>query len=70
MDLIDREWSRVPRSVVFRQPATNRLLTEGVVRVEGAYDAGGQPSQEVLELGACNAALETGVASPLDDAVD
>jgi Mg2+-importing ATPase len=44
-------------------------LTEGVVRVEGAYDATGNSSEDVLELGACNAALETGVTSPLDDAI-
>ncbi len=44
-------------------------LTEGVVQVEGAYDAAGNPSDDVLELGACNAALETGVTSPLDDAI-
>jgi Mg2+-importing ATPase len=44
-------------------------LTEGVVQLEGAYDAGGQPSEAVLDLGAWNAALETGVASPLDEAI-
>jgi Mg2+-importing ATPase len=44
-------------------------LTEGVVQLEGAYDAAGQPAAEVLELGAWNAGLETGVASPLDDAI-
>jgi Mg2+-importing ATPase len=44
-------------------------LTEGVVQLEGAYDAAGLPSSEVLDLGAWNAALETGVASPLDDAI-
>jgi Mg2+-importing ATPase len=44
-------------------------LTEGVVRLEGAYDPSGQPSSHVLTLGAWNAALETGVASPLDDAI-
>ncbi len=44
-------------------------LTEGVVQLEGAYDSSGQPSQDVLDLGACNAALETGVASPLDEAI-
>ena len=44
-------------------------LTEGVVQVEGAYDASGAPSSEVLDLGSCNAALETGVASPLDEAI-
>jgi Mg2+-importing ATPase len=44
-------------------------LTEGVVQLEGAYDASGRPSEEVLDLGAWNAALETGVASPLDEAI-
>jgi Mg2+-importing ATPase len=44
-------------------------LTEGVVRLEGAWDADGAASPEVLELAACNAALETGLASPLDDAI-
>jgi Mg2+-importing ATPase len=44
-------------------------LTEGVVRLEGAYDAAGRPSQEVLDLGAWNAALETGISSPLDEAI-
>jgi Mg2+-importing ATPase len=39
------------------------------VQLEGAYDASGQPSPHVLTLGAWNAALETGVASPLDDAI-
>jgi Mg2+-importing ATPase len=44
-------------------------LTEGVVQLEGAYDASGRPSDEVLDLGASNATLETGIASPLDDAI-
>jgi Mg2+-importing ATPase len=44
-------------------------LTEGVVELGGAYDAAGRSADEVLDLGACNAALETGVASPLDDAI-
>jgi Mg2+-importing ATPase len=44
-------------------------LTEGVVRVEGAYDTRGEPSPGVLVLAACNAALETGIASPLDEAI-
>jgi len=44
-------------------------LTEGVVRVQNAYDPFGVPAPEVLELAACNAALETGVSSPLDDAI-
>ena len=44
-------------------------LTEGVVHLEGSYDASGQASDQVLELGALNAALETGITSPLDDAI-
>jgi Mg2+-importing ATPase len=44
-------------------------LTEGVVRLEGAYDDRGRRSEQVLELAACNASLETGIASPLDDAI-
>jgi P-type Mg2+ transporter len=44
-------------------------LTEGVVRLEGAYDASGRPSDDVLDLAAWNAALETGISSPLDEAI-
>jgi P-type Mg2+ transporter len=44
-------------------------LTEGLVVLEGAYDAEGSPSAEVQIQGAWNAALETGVASALDEAI-
>ena len=44
-------------------------LTEGVVHLEGAYDANGVPANEVLTLAAWNAALETGLKNPLDDAI-
>ena len=44
-------------------------LTEGTVELEGAYDGRGQPSQSVLHLASLNAALETGIASPLDEAI-
>ena len=44
-------------------------LTEGNVELEGAYDVTGARADEVLELGAINAALETGMPSPLDDAI-
>ena len=44
-------------------------LTEGVVRLEGAFDAAGARSSAVLELGALNAFFETGLPSPLDDAI-
>jgi len=37
--------------------------------VEGAYDSTGAPSSEVLELAARNAALETGLDNPLDEAI-
>jgi P-type Mg2+ transporter len=43
--------------------------TEGVVQLEGAYDVAGAPSSDVLDLAAWNAAFETGIASPLDDAI-
>ena len=44
-------------------------LTEGVVRLEGAYDAFGTPSADVLERASLNAALESGLANPLDEAI-
>jgi P-type Mg2+ transporter len=44
-------------------------LTEGVVKVEGAYAPDGAPSDDVLELAAINASLETGLANPLDEAI-
>jgi Mg2+-importing ATPase len=44
-------------------------LTEGVVQVEGAYDPTGERADDVLELAAINASLETGLPSPLDDAI-
>ncbi len=44
-------------------------LTEGVISLEGGYDAQGAKAPDVVELGAINAALETGLASPLDDAI-
>jgi Mg2+-importing ATPase len=44
-------------------------LTEGLVVLEGAYDASGSPSPDVQRQGAWNAALETGLASALDDAI-
>jgi Mg2+-importing ATPase len=44
-------------------------LTEGVVQVEGSYDAQGRRSSQVLALAACNATFETGIVSPLDDAI-
>jgi Mg2+-importing ATPase len=44
-------------------------LTEGIVKLDGAYDTSGISSAEVLELAALNAATETGLSNPLDDAI-
>jgi Mg2+-importing ATPase len=44
-------------------------LTDGVVELDGAFDHAGAPSGVVLELAAWNAALETGLRNPLDDAI-
>jgi Mg2+-importing ATPase len=44
-------------------------LTEGVVALEGAYDASGARSTEVLEIAACHSELESGVSTPLDEAI-
>jgi Mg2+-importing ATPase len=44
-------------------------LTQGVVALEGAYDPEGAPSPDVQRLAAWNAALETGLSSPLDEAI-
>jgi Mg2+-importing ATPase len=44
-------------------------LTEGVIELQGGFSATGESSREVVELGAINAALESGLASPLDDAI-
>lgn len=44
-------------------------LTEGVISLEGGYDARGVKDQSTVELAAINAALQTGLASPLDDAI-
>ncbi len=44
-------------------------LTEGVVRLDAAFDQDGRTSEQVLLLAAMNAALETGIASPLDAAI-
>jgi Mg2+-importing ATPase len=44
-------------------------LTEGVVKCEGSYDPQGTRSADVLARAALNAALETGLANPLDDAI-
>ncbi len=44
-------------------------LTEGVVRLDGAVDPDGRPSDAVLRAGWLNARLQTGIANPLDAAV-
>jgi len=45
-------------------------LTEGVVKLDAAYDTHGQVSRDVLELAARNAVLQTGIANPLDTAIE
>lgn len=44
-------------------------LTEGVVRLDGALDAEGSPSDSVMRLAYLNAAFQTGIANPLDEAI-
>jgi len=44
-------------------------LTAGVVEVEGAHDCSGAKSPDCLEFAACNAALQTGLNNPLDEAI-
>jgi Mg2+-importing ATPase len=44
-------------------------LTEGVVRLDGALDIDGQPSEAVFRYAYLNARLQTGLVSPLDEAI-
>jgi len=44
-------------------------LTVGVVRLDGAVDAHGEASPEVLRWAALNAGLQTGLPNPLDEAI-
>ncbi|MEZ4766818.1 MAG: magnesium-translocating P-type ATPase [Caldilineales bacterium] len=44
-------------------------LTLGVISLDLAADAQGQPSAEVRRLAYLNASLQTGLANPLDDAI-
>jgi P-type Mg2+ transporter len=44
-------------------------LTLGVVKLDGALDIHGQPSDEVLRWAYLNAAFQTGLANPLDEAI-
>ena len=44
-------------------------LTEGVVRLDGALDIHGRPLEDVLRYAYLNAAFQTGLANPLDEAI-
>ena len=44
-------------------------LTEGVVRLDGALDVAGQPSDLVYRLVYLNSSLQTGLVNPLDEAI-
>ena len=44
-------------------------LTSGRMRLHAALDAAGEPSDAVRELGHLNAAFETGIDNPLDEAL-
>lgn len=44
-------------------------VTEGVVRLDGAWDADGSASRETARLAAINASLQAGLANPLDEAI-
>ena len=44
-------------------------LTEGVVRLDGALDTKGQPSNAVLRYAYLNAHYQTGLNNPLDEAI-
>ncbi|MBK7538070.1 MAG: magnesium-translocating P-type ATPase [Myxococcales bacterium] len=44
-------------------------LTEGVVALDGAWDARGERSPSTLAMARANAALQTGLANPLDQAI-
>jgi Mg2+-importing ATPase len=44
-------------------------LTLGVVQLDGAWDGAGMRSDRVMEIAASNAALQTGLVSPLDEAI-
>jgi len=45
-------------------------LTEGVVRLDGAFDVKGQPSQSVLRYAYLNSHYQTGLTNPLDEAIN
>jgi len=44
-------------------------LTEGVVKLHGSWGLDGEASPRVLELGAINASLQSGLVNPLDEAI-
>ncbi|MDI9627364.1 MAG: magnesium-translocating P-type ATPase [Acidobacteriota bacterium] len=44
-------------------------LTVGVVQLDGALDVTGRPSDEVLRWAYLNAAFQTGLSNPLDEAI-
>ncbi len=44
-------------------------LTEGVVRLDGALDVQGRPSEEVFRYAYWNAHFQTGLSNPLDEAI-
>lgn len=44
-------------------------LTDGVIRLDAALDAGGRPSEEVMRWAYLNAAFQTGLANSLDEAI-
>jgi len=44
-------------------------LTEGVVKLDGALDVQGQPSDAVFRYAYLNAHFQTGLANPLDEAI-
>jgi Mg2+-importing ATPase len=44
-------------------------LTEGVVRLDGALDIQGRPLEDVLRYAYLNAAFQTGLTNPLDEAI-
>jgi Mg2+-importing ATPase len=44
-------------------------LTQGVVKLDGAFDPFGEKSQRIFRLAYLNASLQTGLSNPLDEAI-
>lgn len=44
-------------------------LTDGVIELQGTYDARGNPSEQVARLAYLNAAFESGFSNPIDEAI-